>query len=214
MRKPVITHLAVGVGALVIGVAATATAAKLITSGDIKNGTIKLKDLSGKAQDSLKGQAGPAGPAGATGPQGPQGPGGSAGANGTNGTPGAAGVAGPTLFLGTMGTAAFSNPSAGGNFGTEASAQAPIPPGSAFTAKSFTAGVNPAPGGGNTVKIAFRIDGVDTALQCTVSGANTTCAPPGDPTVVVPVGAKISMQTTSTGAPASTIAFYGFRGEF
>jgi hypothetical protein len=192
MRKLTLSHLVVALLALALGAAGTAVAAKLITSKQIKNGTIKLKDLSKKAQEDLAG----------------------AGAPGTNGTPGADGSAGPTLFLGSMGTATFSNPSAGGNFGTEQSAQAPIPEGSAFTAKSFTARVNPAPGAGDSVKIAFRIDGADTPLTCTISNADTSCTPPGDPTVVVPAGALISMQTTETGTPSSTIASYGFRGEF
>jgi hypothetical protein len=61
----------------------TATAASLITSADIKNGTIQAKDISKKAKRALKGNAGPQGPQGATGPQGPSGSQGPAGAAGT-----------------------------------------------------------------------------------------------------------------------------------
>ena len=70
------TVIAVAV-ALVIGLAGSATAASLITSKDIKNGTIKTADLSSAAKRALKGKAGPrgsAGPQGATGPAGPAGP--------------------------------------------------------------------------------------------------------------------------------------------
>jgi len=70
--------------ALVIGLAGSATAASLITSADIKNGTIKTADLSASAKRALKGKKGARGPAGAQG------------AAGTPGSPGAPGPAGPT----------------------------------------------------------------------------------------------------------------------
>jgi hypothetical protein len=63
------------VGALIAVLAATsAGATKFITSGDIQNGTISLKDLSRAAKRGLKGKTGPAGPTGPTGLQGPAGP--------------------------------------------------------------------------------------------------------------------------------------------
>lgn len=65
-------------------VGGTATAAKLITSKDIKNGTIKAADLSSGAKRALKGKAGPRG---ATGPSGPQGAHGAQGPAGRNGVP-------------------------------------------------------------------------------------------------------------------------------
>ena len=222
MRKPVLTHVAVGVGALVIGAAATATAAKLIDSGDIKNGTIKLKDISGKAQDSLKGQTGPAGPQGAQGARGatgPQGPGGAAGADGTNGTPGASGVAGPTLFLATMGYNSngagetFSTPGAGNNTGTEDTSQAPVPTGGAFTAKQFTVDLTGTVPAGGAVEVAFRIN-ANNALSCTVPAGASTCSSNGQ--VVVPAGALISMRSRSTdpGPDFFGTVGYSFRGEF
>jgi hypothetical protein len=73
--------------AVVVGVitaVGTATAATLITSADIKNGTIKVKDINKKARKALKGNTGP------QGPQGPQGPAGQNGANGSNGADGSA----------------------------------------------------------------------------------------------------------------------------
>jgi hypothetical protein len=63
------------VGAIVAVFAATsAGATKFITGGDIKNGSIGLKDLSKAAKRGLKGQTGPAGPQGPAGAQGPAGP--------------------------------------------------------------------------------------------------------------------------------------------
>jgi len=72
------------ISAIVLLVAAGgATAQSLITSGDIKNGTIKKKDLSKKTVSKLKGQTGPAGPAGPQGPQGEPGPAGGTGGGST-----------------------------------------------------------------------------------------------------------------------------------
>ena len=57
-------------------VASTATAALVVTSANIKNGTIKMVDIGAGAKRALKGNRGPRGaqgPQGAPGPQGPQG---------------------------------------------------------------------------------------------------------------------------------------------
>lgn len=72
---------------LVVATAGTATAAKLITGKQIKDGTISRSDLTKALQQQLAktGAAGAAGPAGAQGP---------AGVPGAPGTPGAAGKAG------------------------------------------------------------------------------------------------------------------------
>jgi hypothetical protein len=56
--------------------ASTATAALVVTSANIKNGTIKMVDISAGAKRALKGSRGPRGahgPQGIPGPQGPQG---------------------------------------------------------------------------------------------------------------------------------------------
>ena len=77
---------------------ASATAAFVVTSKSIKNGTIQIVDLSAQARKALKGgaaapgHAGPQGPAGARGPAGPQGPDGPAGARGPAGPPGSVGA--------------------------------------------------------------------------------------------------------------------------
>jgi hypothetical protein len=73
MSKSWRTALAVGMIVAVFA-ATSAGAAKFITGGDIKNGSIGLKDLSRAAKRGLKGQSGPIGPAGPAGPQGPAGP--------------------------------------------------------------------------------------------------------------------------------------------
>lgn len=55
------------------GPPAFSAAKKLVTSKQIKNGTIKTKDISKKARAALRGQTGAQGPVGPTGPAGPAG---------------------------------------------------------------------------------------------------------------------------------------------
>src|SRR3954451_18323466 len=74
--------------ALVMATTGSAVAASIITSKQIKDGTISTKDLSKKTVSALKGKIGPQG---AQGAQGPKGDAGAAGTNGTNGTNGAKG---------------------------------------------------------------------------------------------------------------------------
>ena len=61
-----------GVVAMLVS-SASATAAFVVTSKTIKNGTIQTIDLSAKARKALKGNAGPAGARGPAGPHGPPG---------------------------------------------------------------------------------------------------------------------------------------------
>lgn len=62
------------VAALVVGVPGAAIGASKITSRDIKDGTIKLRDISKRAKHHLHGARGLIGPQGPQGPQGPAGP--------------------------------------------------------------------------------------------------------------------------------------------
>jgi hypothetical protein len=81
-RRPNAATIIIAGLVLVLALCGTATAAKLITSKDIKNGTIKTVDLSKSAKKALRGprgKQGPVGPQGALGPQGPQGAQGPAG---------------------------------------------------------------------------------------------------------------------------------------
>lgn len=92
----------IGVGAavaLVIGATGGAVGAQLVTSAQIKNGTIQTVDLSPAVTKKLNQD----GPKGATGPQGPQGP---QGAQGAQGVPGSQGSQGPQGPQGVAGPAA------------------------------------------------------------------------------------------------------------
>jgi len=96
----------VAIIALAVALSGTAVAgtAKLITSAQIANGTIKLVDVHPSAKSALKGQqgatgapgrAGAQGAQGLVGPQGGKGDGGAAGAKGEKGDKGDAGATGP-----------------------------------------------------------------------------------------------------------------------
>jgi hypothetical protein len=77
----------------------TATAATIvITSKNIKNGTIQTVDISAKAKRALKGNRGPRGFGGPQGPQGPTGVPGPAGRAGPAGPEGPEGPEGPPGF--------------------------------------------------------------------------------------------------------------------
>lgn len=72
--------------ALVLASGGSAVAGSMITSAQIKDRTIQVKDLSKKTVKSLKGKRGPAGAVGAQGEQGEQGPQGPQGEQGPAGT--------------------------------------------------------------------------------------------------------------------------------
>jgi hypothetical protein len=82
VRKPS-PSMVIALAALVLAASGSAVAASIITSAQIKNGTIQLKDISSNARKALKGQIGPAGATGAPGATGAVGATGPAGAQGT-----------------------------------------------------------------------------------------------------------------------------------
>ena len=96
------------VTALLLG-GGLATAANLITSKDVAQNTLRMKNFTKKVRHKIKksqgiGPQGPAGPVGAKGATGPQGAAGAAGAKGATGARGATGTAGtPGADAGTFG---------------------------------------------------------------------------------------------------------------
>lgn len=162
------------------------------------------------------GATGATGATGETGATGAPGPSGTPGADGTNGTPGAEGATGPTIIAGSMAADnGWSSPGTGSNFGSEASALVPVPPDSSHTAKSLVATVNTPPGAGKSITITLRVDQVDSALTCTIAGASAlSCQPPDGTIVVIPAGSRLSLHTTTTGAPIVFTIAYAYRAEF
>jgi hypothetical protein len=200
----------------VIGAGAFATAAVVGPDGEInacyekKSGDLDvLKGKKcGKGEKTITwAQEGP------PGPQGPQGEAGGPGSPGTNGTPGASGVAGPTIISSAMPTDdGHQPPGSGVNVGNDASARVPVPPGSSYTAKSFVAATSSNVAVAN-VTIRLNINGVPTALTCTINVGQNQCGATGA-TVVVPEGALISMETTNNAGSTPSFVGYAFRAEF
>jgi hypothetical protein len=85
------TALIAAIVAAVVAAASGTAATIVVTSKNIKNGTIQTVDISAKAKRALKGKRGPRG---LQGPSGPSGPAGAAGAPGPQGTQGPAGPTG------------------------------------------------------------------------------------------------------------------------
>ena len=103
MKNALIAAVVAAVVAAASGTAATI----VVTSKNIKNGTIQTVDISAKAKRALKGNGGPRGPrglAGAQGIQGLQGPQGATGATGAQGPKGDTGDTGPQGSPGADGT--------------------------------------------------------------------------------------------------------------
>ena len=90
MKNALIAAVVAAVVAAASGTAATI----VVTSANIKNGTIQTVDISAKAKRALTGQRGPRGVAGATGAQGIQGPVGTQGPVGPQGPDGPKGPQG------------------------------------------------------------------------------------------------------------------------
>lgn len=103
--------------AVISALAGTATAARLLTGADIKNGSLTGKDVKDRsiaAVDLKPGalKAGPAGPLGQTGPVGPRGPEGPEGADGSSGVVQTGGFSGSVGVVASGGTATFLAPRA------------------------------------------------------------------------------------------------------
>jgi hypothetical protein len=101
--KKLTPSMVVAVIALVAALSGSAVAASLITSKQIKDGTIQPRDLSKSARTAIGGASGPAGPAGPVGPKGDKGDPGAQGPKGDKGDPGLAGAKGEKGEPGTPG---------------------------------------------------------------------------------------------------------------
>ena len=94
VMKKLTPSMVVAVIALVAALSGSAVAASLITSKQIKDGTIQPRDLSKNARAAIKGPAGPDGPKGDKGDKGDPGAAGAAGPKGDKGDTGETGAPG------------------------------------------------------------------------------------------------------------------------
>jgi hypothetical protein len=204
--------VAVAAVSLAIGSAGVAGAARLLTGKDIKDGSIELKDLSGKARTALKGARGAQGVAGPTGAAGPQG---TAGTNGASGAPGTSGSTAPALIMGNAlydQAATRYGPPGGGSAGPpETDQQVPIPQGAPLVARDLSARTKVNLPAATSLLVTFRVNGNLTALVCTIPALGNSCVAPS--TVTVPLAADdlIAMEYDPTGATGNGLVAYSLR---
>jgi hypothetical protein len=102
------TALIAAVVSAVVAAASATAATIIVTSKNIKDGTIQTIDISAKAKRALKGNRGPRGPQGPSGPAGSQGTSGQAGPAGPEGPKGDKGDTGATGATGPEGPSGIS----------------------------------------------------------------------------------------------------------
>jgi hypothetical protein len=184
-------HVLIGIAALAIGAGGTAVAADLITGADVKNGSLRVRDLSPGARKALKGRRGPQGPEGPQGFPGPPGP-------VSPGYPYGS-FRGARMLVGSgdlTGDSQFIRIGAEGSGTDEAEFQVPVPPVEGTVATLLQVALT-APAGVER-RFALRLDGADTALACTVPAAEASCTGYGN--VSLPAGSGLSVRHTASGA--------------
>jgi hypothetical protein len=80
-----------------------------------------------------------------------------------------------------------------------------LSPSVATTAQNLAVRVTAAPGVGNSITVTLRVDGADTALTCTISGAATTCNSAAA-TASIPAASQLSFELTPSGLGLPTVA--------
>lgn len=214
--------LVVSVVALVAAVGGIAIAAVPDKQGRIeacyvkKTGAVRLLVKGTKCPKGQKlvrwSQTGPANVAGQDGARGQD------GAKGQDGSPGSPGSPAASMLTGSMGTTdaavgvtQYLHPS-GASPGWALPQYADmLSPNQPIAARDLAARLNGPPGAGRTYRFALVVDGVESALDCVISGAvDTTCGDSTDAVTIAP-RTPISIQLqVSSGATARTVKF-GFR---
>ncbi len=146
------------------------------------------------------------GPAGPTGPQGPK---------GDTGAPGdPAGSVNTGVILDDLGAGTyFGTPSgASKNVLTEGDVQTLTPAGASITARDLSVRILVALGPGFDVSAALRVNGADSALQCTIATTSNACQDTTH-TVTIPPNSLVSVRATAnhSGAFGGTTWRFGWR---
>jgi Collagen triple helix repeat (20 copies) len=183
--------LIAAVVAAVVAAASGTAATIVVTSKNIKNGTIQTVDISAKAKRALKGNRGPRGFAGRPGPTGPVGPTGPAGAQGPQG---------PTGFVGALRIATAEFPVPAGDPGTPHTV--PCPAGTGLISGgvvSLTAGDTwyDAPSGNGWAGAANNFGGMDPGTVrvfavCALGAPPPAASSPALPTAAAAAKARIA----------------------
>ncbi len=183
------------------GVKASDLAANSVNSSKVADGSLRSADFaSGQLERGATGASGPAGATGTTGPQGPTGPTGSQAASAMSGH--ADGLGPANQFFAPSGVSTATT--------TEAD-MTTLTPDTTIVARDLSAEWTAAPGGANTRFIKIRVNGASSAVQCSVTGAATSCQSPPGTTVTIPAGSDLVVIGTTVGAPAASDVKFGWR---
>ncbi|HWO41311.1 MAG TPA: hypothetical protein VNO43_05865, partial [Candidatus Eisenbacteria bacterium] len=156
-----------------------------------------------------QGATGPQGPAGPIGPQGPAGPQGPQGDTGPQGPQGPEGPQGPSAIVigGGTGSSSLSGsatrfvPALLANVNSSEEAVNQVLPFNG-TLSDFYVRLSGSPGGATSYSFTVRINGADTTLACTVSGAATSCSDTAN-SVQFSAGDLVSVKSVPSGSPSS-----------
>ena len=136
---------------------------------------------------------------------------------GPAGAPGAAGSPAGSLLTGntenitmSAGTTAWLAPSGPSQIWGDVRFAEMLSPNAAIVARDLSVQLGNEPGAGESYKITFLVDGSSTALTCTVSGLDKTCAD-GANAVTVPAGSRMALQVEVSGGAVPRRVLFGWR---
>ena len=193
----------IGLLALFIALGGTSYAAIKLPANSVgakqlKKGAVTPKKVARSTRALFKGQKGSRGPTGARG---------ATGASGTPGSPAGSAVLGAAFDDAALYYAA---PSGVVHGGTELFTDVEVSPNTTLVARDLFVSTDTAPGGVESRAVTFRVNHVDTALKCTMTGAAKSCDS-GTATVNVPPGSIISMKLEKSGGATMGYVYWGFR---
>ena len=162
--------------ALAAGIGSTAVAEQLLTGADVKDGSVKLKDLARSVRAQLD-ESGPRGESGPQGLPGAPGPAGQAGAQGPVGV-GSQLLGGRAIASVTSGSPRFTAVIGGNsNFQLEPNVQIAAPPGAVSVTDLRIRQPPQTAVSSATLTFTLRVNGVDSAVSCSlvVTAAAPSC---------------------------------------
>jgi hypothetical protein len=204
--------VALGLGCAGLAVAATQSSHAVITACYVKKSGLMRFDAGAKSchknENKVSWNAqGRQGATGARGPSGTAGAQGLPGLSGANGSPGAPGSPAASMLAGAGNTAVTSSASVAfaDPLGRTTSVSSPesdhdqLSPNATVVARDLAVTITgPTPNGGTVFTFAIRVNGSDTAVQCSIPAGQASCNS-GSSTAQIPPGSLLAITTSATG---------------